>query len=193
MTDDDSGLTTSVVALAGRRTDLAGAQPPRFPLDQVPEVSRRIAGVLKSVGAVALVCSGACGADLAALEEAERLGVRRRIVLPFAPARFRVTSVIDRPGGWGPKFDRQIAATIAAGDLVILNGDPDNDIAYAAANEVIVRQATELARPGHDQSGHRLISILVWEGTPRAEHDATADFGRLARNAGFKEHTILTS
>jgi hypothetical protein len=36
----------------------------------------------------ALVCSAACGADLIALEEAERLGIRRCSVLPFSPDRF---------------------------------------------------------------------------------------------------------
>jgi hypothetical protein len=36
----------------------------------------------------ALACSAACGADLIALEEAERLGIRRCLVLPFSPDRY---------------------------------------------------------------------------------------------------------
>jgi hypothetical protein len=36
----------------------------------------------------AFVSSAACGADLIALEEAERLGIRRCSVLPFSPDRF---------------------------------------------------------------------------------------------------------
>jgi hypothetical protein len=71
---------------------------PRFPLEAVPTVRRRLADLLAKERAVALVCSAACGADLVALEEAERLGLRRRIVLPFPPERFRKTSVTDRPG-----------------------------------------------------------------------------------------------
>ena len=34
---------------------------------------------------------------LVALEQAKQLGVRRRIMQPFAPERFRETSVVDRP------------------------------------------------------------------------------------------------
>src|SRR5581483_7775479 len=100
----------SVVALAGRRIDGAKTQPPRFPLNQVHEVSRRLGDALRKVRAVALVCSAACGADLVALKEAEQLGLRRRIVLPFAKDKFRETSVIDRPGDWGRIYDGQIAA-----------------------------------------------------------------------------------
>ena len=95
-------VDTAVVALAGRRIDLPEAQVPRFPLENVQEVGRRICEALYEMHAVALVCSAACGADLVALEQAKQLGLRRRIVLPFAPERFRETSVVDRPGDWGP-------------------------------------------------------------------------------------------
>ena len=47
-----------------------------------------------------LVCSAACGADLIALQAAGRVSLRRRIVLPFEPSRFRDSSVVDRPGDW---------------------------------------------------------------------------------------------
>src|SRR3984957_6214255 len=130
--------TNSVIALAGRRIDAPDTDPPRFPLQNVPIVRRRLAALFSAEHAEALVCSAACGADLVALEEAERLGLRRRIVLPFPPERFRETSVTDRPGDWGPVFDRLVAAAEAAGDLVILQstGD-DNDAAYAAAVQAI--------------------------------------------------------
>src|SRR6267378_3813558 len=104
MSEDRRGLANVVVALAGRRIDLPGTQPPRFPLDNIGTVGRRFAEALDKVHAVALVCSAACGADLVALEQAERLGLRRRIVLPFRRERFRSTSVTDRPGDWGPLF-----------------------------------------------------------------------------------------
>src|SRR3954453_19171963 len=110
----------AVIALAGRRGDAAGTDPPRFPPEAVPAVRQRLADLLTKERAVALVCSAACGADLVALEEAERLGLRRRIVLPFPPERFRKTSVNDRPGDWGPVFDRLVAAAGATGDLIVL-------------------------------------------------------------------------
>jgi hypothetical protein len=183
---------TAIVALAGRRIDRPGAQPPRFPLDQVEEVGHRIAEALSRIRASCLVCSAACGADLVALEQAEQLGLRRRIVLPFAPKRFRESSVIDRPGAWGPVFDRQIAAAIATGDLVVLEHGGGDDNAYAAANEAIVREAQALARLAGSDGPQRLVAMLVWEGTPRSEGDATAGFGELAKRAGFEEETILT-
>ena len=183
-------VETAVVALAGRRIDLPEAQVPRFPLENVQEVGERICEAFCKIHAVALVCSAACGADLVALEQAKQLGLRRRIVLPFAPERFRDTSVVDRPGDWGPLYDQQVAATAAAGDLLSLDIATGGDAAYAAANETIVREAQALARTA--QSDHRLIAILVWEGAPRPGSDATARFRDLTRRAGFEEQSIST-
>lgn len=191
-------VETAVVALAGRRIDLPEAPVPRFPLENVQEVGRRICEAFHKMHAVALVCSAACGADLVALEQAKQLGLRRRIVLPFAPERFRETSVVDRPGGWGPVYDQQVAATAAAGDLLVLdaatggNAATGGDAAYAAANEAIVREAQALARTAEPDRPHSLIAILVWEGAPRPGSDATARFRDLTRRAGFEEQSIST-
>src|SRR5882757_8992673 len=92
----------AVLALAGRRIDAPETEPPRFPLKNVPMVRERLAALLAAEHAEALVCSAACGADLIALEEAERLGLRRRIVLTFPPNRFCVASLTDRPGNGCP-------------------------------------------------------------------------------------------
>ena len=185
----ENRITGAVVALAGRRVDAAGTQPPRFPLENVPVVRKRLAALLAGEGAAALVCSAACGADLVALEEAERLGLRRRIVLPFAPERFRETSVVDRPGEWGPVFDRLVAAARGAGDLVVLDAG-EGDAAYAAANEAIVREARTLVQAGG--AAQRLVAVLVWEGAARAGTDATAGFRNLAAKAGFEERSVAT-
>src|SRR3954447_21574052 len=180
----------AVVALAGRRVDATGTEPPRFPLENVPIVRQRLAAMLAMESAMALVCSAACGADLIALEEAERLGLRRRIVLPFSPERFRKTSVIDRPGDWGPVFDRLITAARATGDLVVLEHVGDSDAAYAAANKAIIDQAQMLAKTG--DAPRRLVAVVVWEGAARAGSDATQGFRDLAANAGFEERLIAT-
>jgi hypothetical protein len=192
MSEREQSQVSAVVALAGRRIDAAGAEPARFPLEQVPLVRQRVAEALRELRATALVCSAACGADILALEQAERLGVRRRIVLPYAPQRFRETSVTDRPGDWGAKFDRQIASAVATRDLVVLDVAGEGELAYAAANKAIVGEATELARSRGAPSEQRLIALLVWEGSARARGDATADFGVLARQAGFTAQFILT-
>lgn len=118
--------------------------------------------------------------------------MRRRIVLPFPPARFRETSVVDRSEEWGPVFDRQIAAAAAAGDFVVLDLDGDDDRAYAAANEAIIREAQALAAQPDQGEAHRLVAMLVWEGAKRHGSDATAGFRELARKAGFEEQSIPT-
>ena len=114
-------MTAAVIALAGRRVDAASTGPPRFPLSDIPLVRRRLLDIFVQERALAIVSSAAYGADLLALEEAERLGLRGRIVLPFSTERFRETSVVDRPGNGGSFFDRIVAAAQAAGDLVILH------------------------------------------------------------------------
>ncbi len=191
MQDQDRRPGGTVVALAGRRIDAVGADPPRFPLEAVPTVRRRLAEVFARERAVALVCSAACGADLIALEEAERLGLRQRIVLPFAPERFRETSVVDRPGDWGPVFDRIVAGAAAVGDLVVLGGSgEDDDVAYAAANAAIVHEAQRLAWEG--DGAPLLAAVVVWEGAARPGTDATGGFRSLALAAGFEERPVLT-
>jgi len=178
----------AVVALAGRRVDASDTDPPRFPLKNVPLVRQRLADLFASERAVTLVCSAACGADLIALEEAERLGLRRRLVLPFSPERFRQTSVVDRPGEWGPVFDRLVAAAVETGDLVVL-GDEEGDAAYAAANAAIIREAQSLAQ--HD-APQRAVAAIIWEGAVRHGNDNTEGFRSLAEQAGFEVCSILT-
>ncbi|WP_448204974.1 hypothetical protein [Azospirillum sp. sgz302134] len=154
---------------------------------------RRLADLLAGERAEALVCSAACGTDLIALEEAERLGLRRHIVLPFAPERFRESSVVDRPGDWGPLFDRLIAAATASGDLVVLDdaGGTDDD-AYAAANAAIIREAEALGKAAPEDGPRRMLAVIVWEGTPRPGTDATDGLRAIAAGAGFAERFVLT-
>src|SRR5262245_16622106 len=113
----------AVVALAGRRIDPEPTQTPRFPFDQVDRVRIAIPDQLRDRHAAALVCSAACGADLIAVDTAQKMGLRTRIILPFSAARFRETSVVDRPrpGFWGGIFDRVVSVARTHGDLVELN------------------------------------------------------------------------
>lgn len=189
MTDKNLPKESAIIALAGRRIDSVDTNPSRFPREAVPTVRRRLADLLVHERAVAIVCSAACGADILALEEAERLSIRRRIVLPFPADRFRLTSVVDRPGDWGQRFDRLVQAAAESGDLVVLSGDPDNgDAAYRAANEAILAEAETLAV----ETAHRLIAAIIWEGFARPTGDATAEFRSFAAEAGFEDRVILT-
>ena len=186
-----------IVALAGRRIDSAEAKEPRFPVSNIETVRTRVRAVLQEKGATALVSSAACGADLIALSEAGQLGLRRRVILPFERARFRETSVTDRPGDWGTLYDEVLDAVTAAGDLVILQ-QPDQQPgqqppaaseAYAAANSAILDEAAALAAETHQP----LAAVLIWDGLSRGDRDLTEAFGAEARKRGLAVTEIRTA
>jgi hypothetical protein len=173
-----------VVALAGRRVDAPKAKEERFPAFNLICVRERIRAALISRRARFLVCSAACGADLLALDVAGDLRIRRRIVLPFPRDRFRNTSVTDRPGDWGPLFDRILDEVAASSDVVVLADAGDDDQAYSAANRAILEEAASMA----SQSESRAEALVVWNGSARGEDDLTAAF---MREAGQKGLTVM--
>jgi len=177
----------TVYALAGRRPDPPDAGTSRFPLENRGLVSGRIKRLFKEQGAAALVSSAACGSDLLALGVAEDLGMRRRIILPFDAARFRETSVTDRPGEWGPCFDAIIARTERDGDLIVLSERLSDHEAYEAVSMAILDEAEKLKGT---QGTVRIC--LVWEGAPRGDDDLTYHLARVARSKGWPVDEILT-
>ena len=176
-----------IIALAGRRVDSPNAKEPRFPLRNVENVRIRTRAVLSEQGAKAMVSSAACGADLIALSEAGQLGLRRRVILPFERRRFRETSVTDRPGEWGPLYDQVLDAVEAAGDLVILQNESDDE-AYSAANRAILDEAVALAKAVDKPA----IAVLIWDGVSRGDHDLTEEFGAEARRRGLAVTEVRT-
>jgi hypothetical protein len=175
-----------VIALAGRRIDAADAPSPRFPLAQVDVVRQRLRELFMARGGKTLVCSAACGSDLLALEVAGELGLRRRIVLPFEAERFRRTSVVDRPGDWGERFDRVLQEVEPEG-LVVMSGDKEGSEAYLSANEVILEEALALAG-----TRERVLAVMVWEGRPRGANDNTEAFARSARERALEVVAVQT-
>jgi hypothetical protein len=176
-----------VIALAGRRIDAEATGTARFPLRNVPAVRDRIGKALRSHGATALVCAGACGADLIALDVAGELALRRRIVLPFPAKHFREKSVVDRPGDWGVLFDR-ILKEVKPSDLVVLQQN-DDDQALLKGNDGILRNALELAGEMHRPA----IAFVVWDGSAREDKDLTADFRSRALALKLKIVDIKTN
>jgi hypothetical protein len=184
-----------VVALAGRRVDARHADVARFPLASVGAVQDRLRAYLQSVRPSALVCSAASGADLLALEIAAKMGVRRRVILPFDRARFKQTSVTDRQGSWGPLYDHALDRLPAA-DLVVLGDAGAGTAAYEATNQAILDEAQALAArvataPG-SPAGPDVVALLVWDGRSRGEGDLTASFGQEARRRGIPVEHIAT-
>src|SRR5262245_43938199 len=177
-----------VVALAGRRVDAPKAKTKRFAAVNLICVRERIRAALISRHARLLVCSAACGSDLIALDAAGDLGIRRRIVLPFARERFRTTSVTDRPGDWGPLFDRILDEVEKSGDVVVVADAGDGDQAYSAANRTILEEAASMAR----QSESQVEALVVWNGSARGKDDLTAAFMREADQKGMPVAELST-
>ena len=177
-----------VIALAGRRIDAPGTDSPRFPLANIEMVRKRILAFFREHKVHTVVCSAACGADLLALEVADALAVRRRVVLPFAKEQFRRTSVTDRPGSWDDSFTRITTELEKYGDLVVLDYHQNDEDAYTATNQVILEQARLLST----ELSQKLGVVLVWDSSSRTTEDVTAAFGELATSQGIPVWEIST-
>jgi hypothetical protein len=175
----------AVAALAGRRIDLAQATRCQFPLQNISRVRALIERELLGHDVQLLVCSAACGADLLALDCAFDLRVSARIILPYDPARFRETSVVDRPGEWGTLFDRAIEDAARNGQLIVLELR-EAEHPFMAVNHRIIHDALTAARGGN------VLAIAVWEGKSGGAEDVTADFVERARAAGCTQRNIPT-
>jgi hypothetical protein len=178
----------AIVALAGRRIDETSSTFAQFPLANVAVVRQRIESELRRLRTRILVSSAACGADLLALDVGGELGIVRRVILPFDAARFRTTSVTDRPGDWGPLFDQVVAQLRAVGAVTVLNGDPDGAGRYAAVNTRILDEAQSVSAETADEA----VAVLVWEGESRGEDDMTGAFGREAQVRNLPVVHVLT-
>ncbi|MEC4805640.1 MAG: hypothetical protein SAJ12_02125 [Jaaginema sp. PMC 1079.18] len=178
-----------IVALAGRRIDAPHQNPPRFPLANIAKVKAEIRQQLQECHATMLVCSGACGADLLALEVAMELGIPCRLILPFEPERFREISVVDRPGEWGLIFDRILQQVTAENNVVILQEESDQE-AFIAVNHVILDEAIALSQQEYPHQNPS--ALIVWNGCSRGKSDVTHEFMMKAEELGFKVVEILT-
>jgi hypothetical protein len=176
-----------IIALAGRRVDATDAKEPRLPLQNVELVRTRVRDMLKTQQATAVVSAAACGADLIGLSEAGRLGLRRRVVLPFDRGRFRESSVTDRPGDWGPLYDQVLDDLEGTGDLVSMDKNSDDE-AYAEANRAILDEAVALGAESQDT----VVAALVWDGASRGSGDLTEAFGAEARKRGLSVIEVCT-
>jgi hypothetical protein len=176
----DTARQGSVVALAGRRVDAPNVRPIRFPPRNARLVEDKIREFFQK-GVRVLVCSAACGSDLLALGVAGELGIRRRIILPFARSLFRETSVVDRPGDWGKRYDRILNEVERQEEVIILDCKQSDPDAYARTNAAIVDEALQIAQ----QEGKVAQALIVWNGKSRGSTDLTAQFVDHAREKGM--------
>ncbi|MEO8255900.1 MAG: hypothetical protein ABI868_01005 [Acidobacteriota bacterium] len=145
--------------------------------------------ILRELGPTAVVGSAACGSDLLVLEAAAALRIRRRIILPFERARFRATSVTDRPGDWGSAFDAIVKTVAAAGDLVELSLDADDAETYLTTNGKIFDEAEAVSQG----SAARYAALVLWNGATRGTGDVTGAFLSDARARGWPVREIDTA
>jgi hypothetical protein len=182
-----------ILAYAGRRVDAApkfgDTAEERFPAGNIIRVADQVHSFLSQSMPSSVVGSAACGADLLVLEAAGRLAIRRRVILPFDRGTFRVKSVIDRPGDWGPRFDEVIDDVRSRGDLIELPEHPDSADAFLRANAMIFREAERLARDSRD----RCTALVIWNGLSRGAGDVTDAFASEARGRGWPITQIDTS
>src|SRR5687767_2804955 len=94
-----------IVALAGRRIDNLYTSEVRFPHSQISNVKKLLDDFFTSNKVTQLICAGACGADLVAIEVALGRKIKVTMVLPFDAATFRNESVVDRGEEWGNAFE----------------------------------------------------------------------------------------
>lgn len=170
----------TVIALSGRRIDAPGAASPRFPARNVEAVRTRVRSALERLGARILVCSAACGADLAALEAAGDLALMRRVILPFAESRFLRTSVIDRGVEWQEPFERVMAPLRSAHAVVTLEGGEDETESYAAADAAILDEAEALGR-----STKTAVVVMVVAEAEAAYDGMHGSFAEAAKRRGL--------
>ena len=185
-----------IVAIAGRRIDADDAQRPVFPLAFVDTVKAQLTDALRDVRATHIISSGACGADLVAMQVAKALGISKTMVLPFKAEKFKSTSVTDRPGNWGPIFDNLVDELKQSGKLIELNLDKDDPEVYTKTNFFLLDEAEKLASqtdPRENNSSQRKMAVIIWEGKPRTTGDTTHHFMLEAQKREFIVKEILSN
>ena len=178
-----------IIALAGRRIDAPDAKAIRFPLKSVDRVRSDLKNFLIETRPVAIVCSGACGSDLIALEVAGSLGIQRSMVLPFDKSLFKNTSVTDRPGDWGKLFDK-ICEELTREEKIQERSYPEDDNeTYRKTNIDILKRTEALA---NKYSSKNMMAVVVWEGKPKDKDDTTKHFMEEAIKRDFIIREIKT-
>lgn len=178
-----------IVALVGRRIDAPAHRPSRFPAHREPEVRSKLRDLLVRIRASVLIASAACGADIIAHEVAGELGLRRVLLLPTDPAKFRTHSVQDRGIGWGPRFDIVLHEVTQQGDVRVLRLDATRE-SYQRVNETMLDVAQGVAEHMNEEA--TVLAVAVWEGASYGDDDVTAAFVEEARRRGIRVEEIRT-
>jgi hypothetical protein len=168
------GSPTAIV-FSGHMIDAPTRPTPRFPPHCEALAAREIAAWLaklphETVG----YASAARGGDILFHEAMRARGRRTVIILPFAPRKFKKTSVSGVPGGtWVARFRRLWSETPKV-DQISLNL-PVESTSYAICNaEILTRAAFH----------GRFKLLALWDGQPSQDPGGTGDMVQRARSMG---------
>ena len=179
-----------IVALAGRRIDKSGPDTPsRFPAKRERSVREELRALFARVRATVLVASAACGADILAHEVAGELGMRRVLLLPTHPSKFRAASVDDRGSGWGERFDLLLHDITLQGDVRVLRLDASL-ASYMQLNETLLDVAQGITEQANTSE---VLAVAAWDGAAYGDDDVTAAFIDAARRRGVTIQEIRTA
>lgn len=177
-----------IIVVAGRRTDSEDAKEKRFPLENTKFVKQSIQKEFKKSNAKTFISSGACGADLIAMEVADELGLECYMLLPFDEENFKTISVTDRPGDWHLIYDPLIEKLKSTNGLIVMNFSIDDPLAFEKTNTVILDKAKELSIKRSQQ----VMALIVWDGIAKDANDTTLHFKNEALKRGFLVNEINT-
>ncbi|MGZ5189757.1 MAG: hypothetical protein ACXWCZ_01990 [Flavisolibacter sp.] len=177
-----------ITVVAGRRTDAKDAKEKRFPLENIATVKDSIRKTFQSSNFKTLISSGACGADLIAMEVANEAGLECFMILPFDEQHFKKVSVTDRPGDWQVIYDPLIEKLKETEGLIVLDFSVDDPLAYEKTNTVILDKAYELSA----KRSEVVMALIIWDGIAKDANDTTLHFKNEALKRGFLVNEIKT-
>ncbi len=134
-----------IVVFAGNRPDESGIEERliRFPASAETAVATTIHRVLRKIRPAEVVGGASSGADTLFLEAATRLGIPRRVVLPFAADEYLKAAVKPSGALWVERAMRMLASRDTT---VTVHDDGTRDrSAFLKGNLALISKAVERA------------------------------------------------
>jgi class 3 adenylate cyclase/tetratricopeptide (TPR) repeat protein len=160
-----------VLAFSGHMLDAPTRRSPRFPVDSVEPVKRRIERVVEELDAGISYSSAACGSDVIFLECMQARGGETNVILPFDSEDFYNTSVNFAGEEWIRRADRVLkrASRVSQANRGYYGGD---DLLFAYANTMIMGKAILRSRLLETETH----LVAVWDGNRNGATGGTSDF-----------------
>ena len=180
----EPGRAAFRVAFTGHRPASETGRAPEDLARCRPEIRRVFAALQREADAqgrtIELRCSAASGADIEALEAADDLGLRVRVVLPLPAERFAQDFTGLHAPYW-PRAQRLIAQALEGRHMWTLEiaTDADRPSCYDVCNQRVLDGASAL--------------VAVWDGHPTDSTGGTASFVHQARQEGIRVFVITPS